>query len=77
MKACFTQAGRQVTGKSRIATLRAGRWALAREIRAQLRPLMRREDVAAQLGVTPNYVEQIELEALYKIHVRLMEVLRG
>lgn len=77
MKACFSQRARPLAGKARIATLRATRWALAREIRAQLRPVMPREDVARFIGVTPSAIEQIELEALAKVIVRLKEACRG
>jgi hypothetical protein len=77
VKTCFSQQARPLSGKARIATLRATRWALAREIRAQLRPVMPREDVAKYFGVTPNYIEQIELEALSKVIVRLKEACRG
>lgn len=64
-------------GKSYTAELRRTRWLLARQIRAQLPVLADRQTVAEQIGVSRQRVEQIELDALYKVAMRMRELCHG
>lgn len=57
----------QSTGSGVTAIKRQTEWALAREIRACLKPHRSQEETAKAMNLSRQAVEQIELRALAKI----------
>ena len=57
----------EISGSSFGSQKRASRWSKARHLRAMLLPVATQQEVASQLRVTRQAVEQLELSALAKL----------
>lgn len=56
-----------ITGISHGSQKRASRWSKARHLRTMLLPVATQQEVASQLRITRQAVEQLELSALSKL----------